>query len=73
MYPEIHDLARKIMLAGNACDQDVHRADGLKLVDLVNRFAEIYWATNPAIDLGHASEHEIIGVRSSACPVVIFV
>lgn len=32
MYPEIHDLARKIMLGGNACEQDVHRADGLKLV-----------------------------------------
>ena len=45
MYPEIHDLARKIMLAGNACEQDLHRADGPKLVDLVNRFAEIYWAT----------------------------
>ena len=44
-YPEIHDLAHKIMLAGSACKQDVHRADGLKLVDLVNRFAEIYWAT----------------------------
>ncbi len=43
-YPEIHDLAHKIMLAGSACKQDVHRADGLKLVDLVNRFAEIYWA-----------------------------
>jgi nickel superoxide dismutase len=44
-FPEIHDLAHKIMLAGSACKQDVHRADGLKLVDLVNRFAEIYWAT----------------------------
>ncbi len=33
------------MLAGSACKQDVHRADGLKLVELVNRFAEIYWTT----------------------------
>jgi hypothetical protein len=41
-YLEIHDLAHKIMLAGSACKQDVHRADGMKLVDLVNRFAEIY-------------------------------
>jgi nickel superoxide dismutase len=44
-YPEIHDLAHKIMMAGSACKQDVHRTDGLKLVELVNRFAEIYWAT----------------------------
>lgn len=45
MYPEVHDLAPKIMLAGSACKQDVHRADGLKPVDLLNRFAEIYCAT----------------------------
>lgn len=44
-FPEIHDLAHKIMLAGSACKQGVHRADGEKLVELVNRFAEIYWAT----------------------------
>lgn len=44
-YPEIHDLTHKIMQAGSACKQDVHRADGEKLVELVNRFAEIYWAT----------------------------
>ncbi len=44
-YPEIHDLTHKIMQAGSACKQDVHRADGEKLVELVNRFAEIFWAT----------------------------
>lgn len=44
-YPEIHDLAHKITLAGSACNQHVHRADGLKLVYIVNRSAEIYWAT----------------------------
>lgn len=40
-YPEIHDLSHKIMLAGSGCKQDVHHADGLKLVDLVNRFADL--------------------------------
>ena len=45
MYSEIHDLARKIMLAANACEQDVHRAVGLKRVDLANRFAEFYGST----------------------------
>lgn len=33
------------MMARGACKQGVHLADGLKLVDLVNRFDEIYWAT----------------------------
>ena len=44
-FPEIHELAHKIMQAGSACKQEVHRADGEKLVELVNRFAEIFWAT----------------------------
>lgn len=44
-FPEIHDLTHRIMMAGSACKQDVHRADGEKLVELVNRFAEIFWAT----------------------------
>lgn len=44
-FPEIHDLTHKIMQAGSACKQDVHRADGEKLVELVNRFAEIFWET----------------------------
>jgi hypothetical protein len=41
-YLDIHDLSQKTMLAGSACKQAVHRADGLKLVDLVNRFPKIY-------------------------------
>jgi hypothetical protein len=70
-YPEIHDLAHKIMLAGSACEQDVHRADGLKLVDLVNRFAEIYGRRRtsrpcaspaPVIGLGFVSERELVGL-----------
>jgi len=44
-YPEIHDLTHKIMQAASAAKQDVHRQDGEKLVELVNRFAEIFWAT----------------------------
>jgi len=44
-FPEIHELTHKIMQAGSACKQDVHRADGEKLVELVNHFAEIYWET----------------------------
>ena len=42
-YPQIHALVHSIMLKGSACKQDVHREDGLALVDLVNQFAEIFW------------------------------
>ena len=44
-YPHIHELAHKIMMKASACKQDVHREDGLALVELVNEFAEIFWAT----------------------------
>lgn len=44
-FPEIHDLTHKIMQKGSAVRQNVHRQDGEELVALVNRFAEIFWAT----------------------------
>ncbi len=44
-YPHIHALAHSIMQKASACKQDVHREDGLALVELVNEFAEIFWAT----------------------------
>ena len=44
-FPDVHDLVHQIMLKGSACKQEVNRADGEALVELVNRFAEIYWAT----------------------------
>ena len=34
-----------IMLLGGACKQGVNRADGEALVDVVNQFAEMFWAT----------------------------
>ena len=42
-YPEVHELAHKIMIAGSACKQDLHREDGEKLVELCNQFSEIFW------------------------------
>jgi len=42
-YPNVHSLAHSIMLKGSACKQDVHREDGLALVELVNEFAEMFW------------------------------
>jgi len=44
-FPEIHDLVHKIMLKASACKQDTHPEDARDLMDLVNRFAEIFWQT----------------------------
>ena len=44
-FPEIHELAHKIMMKASACKQGTKRSDGEELLDLVNRFAEIFWAT----------------------------
>lgn len=43
--PEFNDLAHDIMLAGSACKQNMDVAHGEKLVDLINKFAEKFWAT----------------------------
>jgi nickel superoxide dismutase len=44
-YPDTHKLAHAIMLKGSACKQEVNRQDGLDLAELVNQFAETFWAT----------------------------
>ena len=44
-YPEIHDLAHGIMMKAGAAKQNADRAIAVELVDMVNRFAEIFWAT----------------------------
>ena len=44
-FPEIHELTHKIMMKASACKQGTKRSDGEELLDLVNRFAEIFWAT----------------------------
>ena len=44
-YPKIHDLAHSIMMTASKCKQDIDRQNGVDLVDKVNRFAEIFWAT----------------------------
>jgi len=52
-YPNIHELAHAIMMQGSKCKQDCHREDGEKLVELVNEFAEIFWATK-GVETGKA-------------------
>lgn len=42
-HPGVHALAHSIMIAASKCKQDLHREDGLKLVELCNEFSEIFW------------------------------
>ncbi|MEL7538255.1 MAG: superoxide dismutase, Ni [Pseudomonadota bacterium] len=44
-FPDIHSLVHNIMLAGSACKQHIDRANGVKLLELVNEFAAAFWAT----------------------------
>ena len=44
-FPEIHELTHAIMQKASACKQGIMRKDGEELVDLVNRFTEIFWET----------------------------
>ena len=44
-FPEIHSLTHQIMQKASGCKQGTDRADGVALVELVNRFAEIFWET----------------------------
>ena len=44
-FPEIHDLTHSIMMTASKCKQDIDRQNGEDLIEKVNRFAEIFWAT----------------------------
>ena len=44
-FPEIHELAHKIMMQASKSKQNADRDNGVELLNLVNRFAEIFWAT----------------------------
>ena len=44
-YPEIHDLSHSIMMTASKRKQDIEQQNGRDLIEMVNRFAEIFWAT----------------------------
>jgi nickel superoxide dismutase len=44
-FPELMALTHEIMALGSKCRQTVDREVALKLVDKLNRFAEIFWTT----------------------------
>jgi nickel superoxide dismutase len=43
--PNTHDLVHSIMLQASKCKQGIDRAEGERLVALVNDFAEAFWFT----------------------------
>lgn len=44
-YPEVSQLVHDIMLTGSACKQGIEREKGLKLLSLINEFADAFWTT----------------------------
>ena len=44
-FPELHTLSHSIMLAASKAKQNIDKAATLDLLDKVNRFAEIFWAS----------------------------
>ena len=44
-HPELHELTHEILRTASSCKQETHQENGPKLVELVNRFAEIFWVT----------------------------
>ncbi len=44
-FPDASKLVHDLMLAGSACKQHIDRDKGMKLLELTNQFAEMYWAT----------------------------
>ena len=44
-YPELHSLAHQIMMLGSKARQTTDRQAALDLVEAINKFAEIFWAT----------------------------
>lgn len=44
-FPEIHDVTHGIMMLASQCKQHVNRDKCLELIEQVNKFAEIFWAT----------------------------
>jgi nickel superoxide dismutase len=44
-YPELHELVHEIMLISSQAKQHISRDVAMRLLQKVNRFAEIFWAT----------------------------
>jgi len=44
-HPELNELTHEIMKLASVARQGVDRKDGVKLLEAINKFAEIFWET----------------------------
>ena len=44
-FPKAHELVHSIMMAASKTKQEPSRETGLKLIELVNEFADMFWQT----------------------------
>ena len=44
-HPDVHDLVHTIMQQASKCKQEISRENGVKLLESVNKFAEMFWET----------------------------
>jgi nickel superoxide dismutase len=44
-HPQIHELSHSIMQAASKCKQELRYENGVKLTELVNQFAAVFWET----------------------------
>ena len=44
-FPNVHELVHSIMMAGSKSKQELSRENAEQLLDKVNEFAEMFWAT----------------------------
>ena len=44
-FPELHSLSHQVMMLGSKARQTTDRQAALDLVETINKFAEIFWAT----------------------------
>ena len=42
---KVHELAHRIMMQASKCKKSIVREEGLKLLRLVNEFADVFWTT----------------------------
>ena len=42
-FPSIHDITHRVMQAASKCKQSIDRRNGVKLLEHLNGFSEIFW------------------------------
>ena len=42
-FPSIHDVTHQVMQAASKCKQGIDRKDGIRLLEQLNHFSEMFW------------------------------